>query len=46
MLPGLTVTEVFQHFESSFSKDEVLSTIENYEPENSPSGLIQYSHNK
>ncbi len=50
ILPGLSVTEVFRHFDSSFTKDEILSTIENYEPYTNnanPSGeLTNYSHNK
>ena len=49
MLPGLSVAEVFEHFNSSYTKDEILSTIENYEPvttANYSSGLIRYSDDK
>jgi hypothetical protein len=50
ILPGLSVTEVFRHFGGSFTKDEILPTIENYEPtthNNNPSGrFTQYSQNK
>jgi hypothetical protein len=49
ILPGLTVAEVFGHFGSSFTKDEILSTIENSEPvttANSSSGPIRYSDDK
>jgi len=49
-LPGLSVTEVFKHFNSSYTKDEILSTIENYEPNtnntNPSNELTKYSHNK
>jgi hypothetical protein len=50
ILPGLSVIEVFGHFDSSFTKDEILSTIENYQPTThnaNPSGkFTQYSQNK
>jgi len=50
MLPGLSVTQVFGHFESSYTKDEILSTIENYEPNtnnaNPSNELSKYSNNK
>jgi hypothetical protein len=50
ILPGLSVTEVFGHFDSSFTKDEILPAIENYEPNTrnaNPSGnLTPYSENK
>ena len=49
ILPGLSVAGVFEHFNSSFTKDEILSTIENYEPvttANYSSGLIRYSDDK
>jgi len=50
ILPGLSVTEVFKHFNSSYTKDEILSTIENYEPNtnntNPSNELTKYSHNK
>jgi hypothetical protein len=50
ILPGLSVIEVFRHFDSSFTKDEILSTIENYEPTthnaNSSGKFTQYSQNK
>jgi hypothetical protein len=51
MLPGLSVAEVFGFFGNSYTKDEILSTIENHEPNinnadffNQP--LTKYSHNK
>jgi hypothetical protein len=50
ILPGLSVTEVFKHFGSSFTKDEILSTIENSEPNtnntNPSNEFTKYSHNK
>jgi hypothetical protein len=50
ILPGLSITEVFRHFESSFTKDEILSTIENHVPTThnaNPSGkFTQYTQNK
>ena len=49
-LPGLSVTEVFKYLGCSYTKDEILSTIENYEPATTdadPSNeLTKYSHNK
>jgi len=49
-LPGLSVTEVFRHFGCSYTKDEILPTIENYEPAttdaNPSNELTKYSHNK
>ena len=50
MLPSLSVTQVFGHFESSYTKDEILSTIENYEYNtnnaNPSNELSKYSNNK
>jgi hypothetical protein len=50
MLPGLSVAELFGYFGSSFTKDEILSTIENYEPNtnntNPSNEFTKYSHNK
>jgi hypothetical protein len=50
ILPGLSVTEVFRHFDSSFTKDEILSIIENHVPTthnaNNTGKLTQYSQNK
>jgi hypothetical protein len=50
ILPGLSVTEVFEHFNSSFTKDEILHTTENYQPithnTNHSGRFTQYSQNK
>jgi len=50
ILPGLSVAGVFEHFNSSFTKDEILSTIENYEPNtnntNPSNELTRYSDDK
>jgi len=51
ILPGLSIIEVFGHFDSSFTKDELLSTIKNHEPNTDNANIsneppIKYSHNK
>jgi hypothetical protein len=49
ILPGLSVAAVFEHFGSSHTKDDILSTIEKYEPvttANSNSGPIRFSDDK
>ena len=50
ILPGVPVIGVFQHYGNLFTKDELLSTIEHYEPTtsyNNPTNkLTQYSANK
>lgn len=50
ILPGIPVIGVFQHFNSLFTRDELLSTIEHFEPttinNNPTNNLTRYSENK